>query len=294
MTKRLLTLPLIALLFACNGSSSDNNNVQNRSKRAMRYGWQGELYGDVESIVERDYDVRNRLHGEEFIPTQTETIKFNEHGHVDAIYRDTDCDDIIDNTIIYQYDERNHVVGYVHSYKDENIGYTAKYETDDRGNITLEAYYNKIGISQFGLRTIYNSDNQPIEISHYNENSELKSKELIKYYHNGEIESCVEYNADGKIKYEFNTTLNSRGNISSIYYIHYDDKGKIEDIIEQEYYYNEQGQLIKLVNINKPKREYHEQCFEYDSKGNVVKIMRYESEARILQTVNERSITYRN
>ena len=173
------------------------------------------------------------------------------------------------------------------------MGYTAQYETDDRGNITLEAYYNNIGISQFGLRTIYNSDNQPIEISHYNEKSELKSKEIIKYYHNGEIESCVEYNADGRIKYEFNTTLNSHGDISSIYYIHYDDKGDIEDIIEQEYYYNEQGQLIKLVNINKPKREYNEQCFEYDSKGNIVKILRYESEARILQTVKERSITYR-
>jgi hypothetical protein len=290
---RLLPLTLLLFAVACGGSSSREEYDNNSHTSTTRYGWDGELYGDIETIVEQGYDVKNRLHGEELIPSYCQTIKFNALGDVDEIFLDNDSDNIIDSNIKYYYDEQNHLTHYVNHYKDGDRVYTTQCETDARGNITLYAHYDNHSISQYGSKYLYNSNDKPIEISHYDKSGELSSKELITYHNNGELYRCVEYNAEGELKSEFITTLNNRGKIVKIRLLKYDDKGDISSIQEQDLEYNKQKQLIRVLHIDKLERVKTERTMEYDAKGNVVKINRYESEACILKEVTERNITYR-
>lgn len=294
---RLLPLCLLLLLAGCSTPSSKNDNhTEEVDKAPKRYGWDGDLYGDVKSIVITNYAVDNKLYGPELKADYSETHKFNDLGHTTEIYYDWDADKIIDRTHIYNYDDKNHIKSVdVYDYeKDNNVSSSYVYETDSRGNITFEAHYKDI-ILTYGSRYIYNADDLPIEVIHYDENSSLSSKGIIKYNDYNAMTSLTAYNAKGKMIQEIKLSYNIiPEKPSSAYSISYDeDSGDIDVITEYKYHYNEKKQEIKKITERKLEREYTEEHYEYDAMGNLQEIKRYESEARILKSITKFTIDYR-
>lgn len=282
-------------------------NVMAQDTASEREGWQGELFGDVESIEVATY-VGVGPNKEYF---SSEVYQFNEYGNVDSMHayllfgmptfsihytyddqqRLTDMEFIaaegyMEGKYTYNYDQNGNVVSYVEYEGEQTIKYRTLSQYDANNREIEEVKYDGDDVNK---RTTwaYNSRGECVEIAHYeadgsvvkycHEYSEyLFDNPVVTHVYNGDelVNTYTRiYDTDGNLlecnSYSTDGELQNR---SSYKY----DGGKL---MEKATYSVEDGELVVR----------DKESYSYDHMGNVVEMVSLSDEDEGLQpfcTVN--------
>ena len=313
------------LFFACNPSSSNNskNGIgetragNDNSKQDLPQQTERELFGykdKVKTVRIASYSasgLANDVKQEEL--NQLQTMAFNEAGFIvldsqeEKSYNDIPSPGInqffynkygkIDSSLfllsdgtvydreLYTYNEKGQKIEKILIQPDFFEKEVSKY--DDKGNLTAEIYYDKVGniLEKFTYK--YDGKGNQIERAYYNSYGDLEEKYTYQYDEKGRIIKYVEYQGDYPtmskvLKYNGNTLkeevhsnegqleklikYNDVGNLSEI--IFYDWDGEIKD--RHETHYNKQGQKSLEKSYLGAKQLESEKGYTYDNKGNIV------------------------
>ena len=192
--KRLFTLLAIVaaagLTFSCGGNATKKNDgAVKKADAPERQGYEYDdpaLYGDVESVIRREYVVEEKF-GEVVKGEMDEslTYRFNKRG--DVIEKaDYNSDGSLDDMNLYKYDSAGNMIEFTEYDFDGSLDVKFRYKYDSAGNMIEVATYFYGRLAEKLLHK-YDSAGNKIEEAEYNSDGSLNWKRLYKYDSAGNI-----------------------------------------------------------------------------------------------------------
>lgn len=169
----------------------------------------------------------------------------------------------------YSYDEEGNLTSEA-SYGDGGIGSSVEYEYDSKGNLSKETHYtgseNQVN---YWYTYSYDGEGNLLEVTYYDTSSTYTEYEYV-YDEVGNLIQETDYSSNGNYK-EISYDYNTEGKVTKEF-IHYEsnsDSTESDNDFWHEYEYDSAGNLLKVIEYEGDAVDWSVE-YEYDESGNIL------------------------
>ena len=291
-----------------------------------RQGWYseefGSLYGDVESVNITYYTLVDKFG--EIVKEKVDRkciYRFNSKGDV------VECcsynsDGSLNEEQLSKYDSQGNEIEYAKYNRYGTPEWKNFYKYDSQGNKIEHAHYNGDGSLHSKYLYKYDSQGNTIEEAWYKGDGSLEEKAFCKYNAHGKIseknyynrydsliyQTVYEYDSHGNLTFEAgydNSGFDGERRLRHQHSFEYDSHGNVigweemcsslstSHYLQHRYTYDAQGHMIEETLEYEKELVYNKTLYEYDSKGNVIKIAEYKNDIDPLRLKYDVSYDYK-